>query len=131
MAMGVTETRLLTMGTAKSACTWATVSTRRAPTRQILSWMRVQVVVRSVAPQSRREAPIGTARISRGSDWIIRSVSWVSSICQVGMGVGDSARTATEVEIPVVGERGRAQMSVHRGAKGKGAGDFGFVVQEL
>src|SRR5438552_3986390 len=96
--MGVTEMRLLVMGTPKAPSTsWAT-STRRRAERVILSYTRWQVRCRSSVAQSRSEMPMVTARMSRCSASIMRSVARSSSDSQIGINCARASYAVQRVD---------------------------------
>ena len=70
-AMGVTDTRLLTMGMPYFSSISPATVTRRPARCTILAWMRSAVRCGSRSEQSASEMPMVTARTSRFSDWIM------------------------------------------------------------
>jgi len=77
--MGVTATRLLTIGTPYFSCSSSATATSRPARRTILARTRSAVRRGSRSAQSSSEIPIVTARTSRFSDLIMWTVSRISS----------------------------------------------------
>ena len=79
-AIGVTDTRRLTIGTPYFSWISRATGTSRPARATILSWMRSQTRPTSREAQSFREMPMVTARTSRFWSWIMRTVSRISSL---------------------------------------------------
>ncbi len=86
--MGVIDTRRLTIGTPYFSWISRATETRRPARATILSCTRWQTRPTSREAQSFSEMPMVTARTSRFSSWIMRTVSRISSFVMKTMARG-------------------------------------------